>query len=125
MPDKLVWQAGIEYGLQALAELKNKGKQFVCFLADEGPALESVAFAVHQLDLSGEVKFVKDVQKHISAADAILLPRVSPLEQETIGGFLRQGKTVITSDPAISSAPPRLISFPRRQWQSLVEKIPS
>jgi hypothetical protein len=119
MPDPLIWQAGLEYGLQALRYLRDRGCNFVCYITDRGPFLEAVALAVHQLELKGCVCYTKKIHRHTKTPQTIVLPRVYPLGKEPIMKALESGSTVITSDPEIENNHQNLFLFPRRDWKTL------
>jgi hypothetical protein len=121
MPDPLTWQAGIEYGLQALTAVQETGSEFLCYLADAGPLLEAVSLSVYQLDLTERVRYVSPVQGYLKGANAILLPRVYSLDREIIGTALKAGQWVISSDPAVTLEHPRLLRFPCRDWRAMAD----
>lgn len=55
---RLHWIKGISYVLEALSILKRNGVRFSFTIIGEGPGNESVAFEIHQLGLTDEVKIV-------------------------------------------------------------------
>lgn len=55
---RLHWKKGLEYTLEALAHLKNEGIDFKYTIIGEGDQYERLVFAVHQLDLVKEVRFL-------------------------------------------------------------------
>ena len=121
MPDPLEWKGGFEFGLHALAKLKSEHCLFHCYLSDHGEFLEAIAYAVHNFLLKENITYMKNIKSIIEACDIILLPRVYPMEQDTIHDYLHKDKVVITSDPKIEFRHPRLISFHRRDWFELAE----
>lgn len=54
---RLHWKKGLEYKLEALAMLKNKGVDFHYTVIGEGEEHERLIFAVHQLGLKQQVTF--------------------------------------------------------------------
>jgi colanic acid/amylovoran biosynthesis glycosyltransferase len=58
---RLHWKKGLEYTLQALSYLKQKGIVFTYKIAGDGREFERLKFAVHQLDLADEVEFLGKV----------------------------------------------------------------
>jgi hypothetical protein len=44
-PDPLVWQSGLEWGIEAFAMLVDEGHDLRCCLRAEGPMFEAIAFA--------------------------------------------------------------------------------
>lgn len=118
-PDRLVWQAGIEYGLQAVAEVMKEYPDIKCYINKTGPFLEAAAFAVYQFGLGKNTLFIEHPGKSISPSDIIIFPRVKQMEQTPIRTSLVSGKNVLVSDPSISFQDPKLQIFPRRDWKEL------
>jgi len=121
MPDPLIWQAGMEYGLQALASINKKNVNFLCSLPDRGPMLEAIGFAAHQLKLNQKMRYTNLDRYTPQSSDVILMPRVYPLDQKIIGDALKLGGKVITSDPNINVTHAQLTSFSRRNWRDLAD----
>lgn len=121
-PDPLVWQAGIEFGLQAVAEVIGRGTRISCCLKGEGPMLEAVAYAIKELGIQDVVKWSKD-GSFKGRIDIYLLPRVQSGEQKTIRSLVDAGKTVLTSDPGIAAAEACLHIFPRRNTVALASLV--
>jgi hypothetical protein len=119
-PDLLTWQAGLEHGLLAIAACRNRALDFTCDIADRGPALEAIAFAVHQLKLQGRVHYHRRIERHLRQSTIVLLPRVHSSNQDVIHQALELGKIVVTSDPGVVIENPRLFVFPRRSSEALV-----
>jgi len=118
-PDPLIWQAGVEYGLQALAGLSSG--EWVCGLPNHGPMLESTAFAIHQLGLQDRVKFQSRHKYLFGSSQIALFPRVAPLNRKLLLRNLKRGQIVVTSDPSIDFEFTNLFVFPKRDWYSLRE----
>lgn len=55
---RLHWKKGLEYTLEALAHLKKSGVIFEYAVIGDGDELERLLFAVHQLGLTGQVRFL-------------------------------------------------------------------
>jgi len=121
LPDPLSWQAGIEFGLQALGELRRGGLNFEFSLLEQGPMLEASGFAVNQFGLETNVRWLHRRLRSWTGFDAVLFPRVAPLETATITQILEGGVTVISSDPEFRSQRSNFHPFPRRDWQSLAK----
>jgi hypothetical protein len=121
-PDQLVWQAGIEYGLQAAADAFSRGAKIVCYLRNSGPMLEAVAFAVREFGLHNVIRWGRGDQI-TKNAHVFLFPRVKAMESETIYRLISSGKTVITSDPNIKTCDTKLITFQRRDYKALSDLI--
>ena len=117
LPDPLIWQAGIEYGLEALADLPLG--VWVCTLRDHGPMLEAAAFAVHQLGLQDYVRFQPRFGSRSGGSQIALFPRVAPLDHNLILDSLKRGNVVVTSDPSFAFDCSNLLIFPRRDSRTL------
>ena len=115
LPDALVWEAGIEYGLEAVAALAAETK-VNCAVRDDGPMLEAIAFAVHQLALGGVVRFTDDPCA-AGPVDVVLAPRLAPL------GPLSQPSSarLVTSDPML--LPPDTLPVPKRDAAALTAAL--
>ncbi len=61
---RLHWIKGISYTLEALAILKSNGINFKYTIIGEGAEHESVAFAIHQLQLTNEVELIGKLPHH-------------------------------------------------------------
>jgi colanic acid/amylovoran biosynthesis glycosyltransferase len=55
---RLHWKKGLEYTLEAMAILKQRGVSFEYTIIGTGDELERLLFAAHQLGISEEVRFV-------------------------------------------------------------------
>ncbi|ARV08949.1 hypothetical protein BTO05_04605 [Winogradskyella sp. PC-19] len=55
---RLHWKKGFSYTLEALALLKSKGINFKYTIVGDGPLLEEVTYAIHQLDLTENIHLV-------------------------------------------------------------------
>jgi hypothetical protein len=119
LPDPLVWQAGLEWGLEALSDARRQGLSFSCQIGDEGPLLEAVAFSVKEMALSN-VSFVNRKTILTRRQDVYLFPRVKAMEQESVLGLVRRGAVVLTSDPEISAVAGSLRLFHRRDVGAVV-----
>jgi hypothetical protein len=115
LPDPLVWQAGIEFGLEAIAEVAAT-HDVVCRLRDRGPMLEAVGFAVYQLGLSGITEFRRSPLAS-RRVDVVLVPRVTSLGPVRMPG----SAILITTDPAL--APPGSEPLPRRDPQTIANAL--
>lgn len=125
-PDPLIWHAGTEYGLQAMAMLRER-VDFVCVLSTDGPLLEAVSFAVYQLGLGERVKFMTRWGRWPRHSDLVLLPRVAALPEiwsrRTKKRAARGAKLVVTSEPGIHGDGGRISTVPRRDPTALAELL--
>lgn len=117
LPDRLSWRAGVEWGLLGLARLHREHPHLRAETTREGPFLEAVATAVHQLGLDDVVRFA-DISR-VETGRIVLLPRVYP-SGEGIEGWLAAGHVVISSDMAVAIEHRNLHRFPRRDVPALV-----
>lgn len=116
-PDPLVWQAGVEFGLQALAGLPSG--EWVCEIPDHGPMLEAAAFALHQLGIQDRMKFCSRRNCLPGRNQVALFPRVAMLDHSLLLGSLKHGQIVVTSDPAVDFECDNLFLFRRRDWRTM------
>jgi hypothetical protein len=117
MPDPLQWTSGIEFGIQTLGHLGRSGWEFTCYLADRGPMLEAVVFAIMEQGLKARVHHVRDPHRRLPQATVALFPRVCPGEKETVQLALQMGKLVLCSDPSLKFEHAQFYSFERRNWR--------
>lgn len=122
-PDRLVWQSGIEFGLQAVAVLAGEGAPIEFSLIDHGTMLEAATFAVIQYQLQSKVQWVRRWPRSFAAYEVAIFPRVAPMETQTITRILKQGVLVISSDPAFTTPDEHFLSFFRRDWQALATML--
>jgi hypothetical protein len=112
LPDPLVWQAGIEFGLQGIADAFSRG-EFSCILNSEGPMLEAVAYAIKEMNI-GNVEYADSRLIRKKGAEVFLFPRVQKMDVGSIRYLVDSGQTVITSDPAVTKFAPNILLFMRR-----------
>jgi colanic acid/amylovoran biosynthesis glycosyltransferase len=79
---RLTWEKGYEYGIQAVGLLRGLGVKCELQIVGDGPSLESLAFARHQLGLPDNVKLAggltaTSVREEMAKADVFLHPAVS------------------------------------------------
>jgi hypothetical protein len=120
-PDPLIWQSGIEFGLQAVGEFQREERPVKCLLRDRGPMLEAVTFAALQYGLLPMVEWTRHWPHWLRPNDVAVFPRVAPGDAGPIQEALRQNATVITSDPGIVIQHALLRQFPRRDVAALVQ----
>lgn len=118
-PDPLVWQAGLEYGVQAVGSLVRSGVPVECFLSNVGPMLEAVALVIHQERIGERAHFVRDPIARTASNDIAVFPRVASLDQRLLLQAARAGFTVITSDPSIPKLEQGIRTVTRRDWKEL------
>jgi len=78
----LDWRNGHEFALQALALLKMRDIRFNYQMIGNGPFLEAVGFACHDLGLKDNVQFIlqpdhKELEQYYARADVYLLAAVA------------------------------------------------
>ena len=71
---RLHWIKGLDYTLEALAQLKNEGLKFEYSIVGSGPEFERLKFAIYQLGLENEVNLVggiphTEVYKYLTNSD--------------------------------------------------------
>ena len=120
-PDPLIWQSGLEFGLQAVGEFQNEEPELECLLRSQGPLLEAVTFAALQYQLLPKVQWTRRCPHRFGSDDVAVFPRVAPTDEAPIRDALSQNISVITSDPAVTISHPLLRLFPRRNVAALVE----
>jgi hypothetical protein len=98
LPDLLVWQAGVEFGLEAVAAVA-ADTVVSCAIHDRGPMVEAAAFAVHQLGLAPVVRFADRPWSGLGDA-VVLAPRVATMRP--LPG--PPPRRLVTSDPALVPA---------------------
>lgn len=79
---RLTWKKGYEYGLQAVAKLKEKNIPFEYTIVAEGEYRQPVLFAIAELGLQDDVLLVHvtehvEVKKYLDEADVLLHPAIS------------------------------------------------
>jgi hypothetical protein len=125
MPDPLTWEAGMEYGIQALAHAL-AGADWSCAVASRGPYLEATFFCAAQVGVREHVVASDDVGAEADRAHLVLFPRIVEMDRASILRAVgRERQDVITSDPAIQFSAPRLRLVPSRDWAALAEAITS
>lgn len=122
-PDPLIWQSGIEFGLQSLAELRSAGWNFEFSILDQGPMLEAVSFAIADYGLQAHVRWLSRRPRPWTRFDVVLIPRVAAGDPELVRQILCAGVEVVSSDPDISLNQSGFHSFPRRNWRSLLNLL--
>lgn len=95
----------------------------MCYLPREGPLLEALALAVHQMGLHSRLRWRRRISHALTKADIVFLPRVVPMEQHTIEASLKRGAAVVTSDPGVIIEHPFLFRARRRSWIEMAEAI--
>jgi hypothetical protein len=125
MPDPLTWEAGMEYGIQALAHAL-AGADWTCAVASRGPYLEATFFCAAQVGVRNHLIACDDVGKQADRAHLVLFPRIVAMDRAPILRAIgREQQDVITSDPAIAFSAPRLRVVPSRDWAALAAAITS
>lgn len=82
-PDPLVWQSGLEWGIEAFAMLVDEGHDLRCCLRAEGPMFEAIAFAALDLGVLDRCTFANDASELRSATDVVVYCRVDLLDTST------------------------------------------
>jgi hypothetical protein len=119
IPDPLIWESGVEYGLQALSKLQNEIQDFVFYIGKSGKLIEAVSFGIYQLGLTEKVRYVNDSERMIKICDIILFPRVKSIGETIILSALGQGKYVVCSDQNFRSRNSNFFMFHRRNWNEM------
>jgi hypothetical protein len=123
MPDPLTWEAGMEYGIQALAHAL-AGADWTCAVAGRGPYLEATFFCAAQVGVRDHLVARNDVCSFADRADLLLFPRIVPMDRAPVLRAIgRERQDVITSDPAIRFSSARLRVVGPRDWPALAEAI--
>jgi len=78
---RLTWKKGYEYALKALSLLKDKQINFEYHIVGEGNYREAIVFAIHQLQLTENVKFIgkippDEVRNEMRWADIYIQPSI-------------------------------------------------
>lgn len=118
-PDALCWQAGMEFGLTAVSQLKTKGARLKVSFADHGPMLEAVSFAILDFGLEDSAIWVHDRESTMLQANLALFPRVVAGDREIIERAIERGLRTFSSDPEFTSTNPLFTSFLRRDVEAL------
>lgn len=79
---RLVWKKGYEYGLQAVALLKQKGIDCKYKIIADGPHRQAILFAISELGLTDSVELlssvtIEDIKKEMQNACVFLHPAIS------------------------------------------------
>lgn len=118
-PDTLTWQAGLEFGLEAVSRLNANGSKPRVSFVDSGPMLEAISFALLDFGLLNSVVWVRDQDSTLFEADIALFPRVTAGDRQSIEKALARGVRTFSSDPDFTSANPLYTSFVRRDVEAL------
>lgn len=78
---RLHWKKGLNYALQAMRELLEKGMDFSYSIVGTGSEYEKLCFMIHDLDLTGNVKLLGkkthgEVKELLLESDIFLMPSV-------------------------------------------------
>ena len=80
-PDPLVWQSGLEWGIEAFAMLVDEGHDLRCYLRADGPMFEAIAFAALDLGVLNRSTFNDSLPTPDNNGDVWVLCRVNTLVQ--------------------------------------------
>ena len=100
---RLHWKKGLEYTLEALASLRNKGIDFQYHIIGEGEDYERLAFAAHQLGIQDRVYFAgkiahDEVRHEMEKADIYIQYSISEGFCNAVLEAQAMGKICIVSD---------------------------
>jgi glycosyltransferase involved in cell wall biosynthesis len=106
----LSWRHGHEWALQGVAMLRERVPALEYTIAGSGPALEAVAFARHQLGLTGCVNLLPRPRwlgrlPALRTANVYLCAAVAPVESAVPAEALRRDIHLICTDVAAGSVP--------------------
>ncbi|MCB0697374.1 MAG: glycosyltransferase family 4 protein, partial [Chitinophagaceae bacterium] len=99
---RMAWKKGYEYGLQAVASLKQKKIPFEYRIIADGRDSQPVRFAISELGLEQEVKLLgsktpDEIKEELDAADVFLHPAVSEGFSNAVLEAQAMGLPVITT----------------------------
>jgi len=99
---RLVWKKGYEYGLQAVAILKQKNIPFEYRIIADGNYEQPIRFAISELGLENEVRLLggkspEEIRDELSKADVFLHPAVSEGFSNAVLEAQAMGLPVITT----------------------------
>jgi hypothetical protein len=118
-PDPLVWQSGLEFGIQALGLLRDEGLEFTATLLDHGPMLEAVALGCRDFQLSNRVRWVRKISGGEPNIDVAVFPRVCPMKAPANLDPVGFPGPILSSDPTTAQHSTRIWYFPRRDYRTL------
>jgi colanic acid/amylovoran biosynthesis glycosyltransferase len=100
---RLHWKKGYEYGLAAVAILRDRGIDLTYRILGGGEHLEAVAFARHQLGLDDCVEILgpaghQELRRQLEWADVVLHPAVSEGFSNAVLEAQAAGLPVVSSD---------------------------
>lgn len=100
---RLAWKKGYEYGLQAVAKLKQKGIPFAYKIIADGAYRQPILFAIKELGLEDDVTIIQvkeheDVKAELSKADVFLHPAISEGFSNAVLEAQAMGLPVITTN---------------------------
>jgi glycosyltransferase involved in cell wall biosynthesis len=123
LPDELTWESGVEYGLEAVALVRQSEPRLRVVLHREGPLREAAAFAVFQLGLA-EVTAIRGVRPvDYGPASVVLLPRLRPGPSLPLVLALAAGAAAVTSDPSLTGGQGSASLVPARDPASMAARI--
>ncbi|WP_242155139.1 glycosyltransferase family 4 protein [Aestuariivivens sediminis] len=129
---RLHWKKGLEYTLEALALLKNKGLVFHYFIIGTGDQYERLVFAAHQLGLKDSVTFLgkltpKEVRAYMAQSDIYLQYSIQEGFCNAVLEAQAMGNLCVVSDA--EGLPENVLHnktgwvVPKRQPQALADQI--
>lgn len=100
---RLVWKKGYEYGIRAVALLKQKGISFEYRIIGDGDYLQALQFTISELGLEKEVRLLghkdkAEIRKHLSESDVFLHPAISEGFCNAVLEAQAMGIPVVTTD---------------------------
>lgn len=99
LPDPLVWQAGLEWAIEAIAVATSRGVDLECSIAHaKGPFFEAIAFAAYDLGIGDRCRFGD--RSAAPAGAIVIVSRVAPLPDVIPTG---PGVRLVTTVPVSST----------------------
>ncbi|RYD59437.1 MAG: glycosyltransferase [Sphingobacteriales bacterium] len=100
---RLVWKKGYEYGIRAVARLKEKGIPFEYRIIGDGEHLQAIQFTIYELGLEHDVillgkKNKTEIKKLLSEGDVFLHPAISEGFCNAVLEAQAMGLPVVTTD---------------------------
>ncbi len=126
----LDWRNGHEFALQTAQILKQRGLGFVYRIVGEGPFLDAVAYARHELGLEEQVDLIlkaplEEMERMFSWADVFLLAAVASGAGHALEEALKLGLPAVCTDvPEITqifTAQPNVFIIPHRDPLALAD----
>jgi glycosyltransferase involved in cell wall biosynthesis len=93
----LTWRSGLEYALDGVSKASHAGVALKYEIIGNGPMLEALGFAIHEMELSEHSKITNKIDRRFQA-DVFLLPAVASVSQVYIRSSLSERMKWITTN---------------------------